>query len=266
MAALALQRGFTLLELLVVMAIIGVLISLILPAERQAREAARRIQCSANLTQLVLVLHVYDETHGSFPRGNPLRHGAFDSSATIYMTRLLQEVTTDNLIFLNKPVQSGARFADIVDSASHTAVLSETKKGPGGSSSSASTGFGNRNGYRVATWLTSNFADTPENLLAPPAECEISGNTVWNYRGLQYYRGSMTATFYTHTLTPNSGRRDCMDGSKGTRGHAAPRSYHPGGVSVAFAAGSVSFASDTIDMTIWRALETIASGEDVVTR
>lgn len=61
--------GFTIIELLVVMAIIGVLVALILPAVQSAREAARRTECKSHLSQLGIALHNYHDAHRVFPPG-----------------------------------------------------------------------------------------------------------------------------------------------------------------------------------------------------
>jgi prepilin-type N-terminal cleavage/methylation domain-containing protein len=69
------RRAFTLVELLVVMAMIGILVALLIPAVQAARESARRANCASNLKQIALAAHEYHEARQTFPTG---RYGDYD--------------------------------------------------------------------------------------------------------------------------------------------------------------------------------------------
>jgi prepilin-type N-terminal cleavage/methylation domain-containing protein/prepilin-type processing-associated H-X9-DG protein len=97
------QHGFTLVELIVVVAVVGILVSLLLPAVQAAREAARRMSCGYNLRQIGVGLHNYNDTVKVLPFGWD-EHGAFWSAMllpfieqrTVYDTLIFQEFGPGN--------------------------------------------------------------------------------------------------------------------------------------------------------------------------
>jgi prepilin-type N-terminal cleavage/methylation domain-containing protein/prepilin-type processing-associated H-X9-DG protein len=67
--SMRLRRAFTLVELLIVLAIVGLLLAMLLPATQYAREAARRTTCQNQLRQMGVALQLHHDTHLSFPSG-----------------------------------------------------------------------------------------------------------------------------------------------------------------------------------------------------
>lgn len=67
------QPGFTVMELLIVVAVMGVLLALLLPAVQKARASARRAACQNKLRQISLAIHGFETSHGAFPAGKSRR-------------------------------------------------------------------------------------------------------------------------------------------------------------------------------------------------
>jgi len=89
------SAGFTLVELLAVIAVIGLLVSLLLPAVQQARESARKVQCTSNLKNLALAISNYATSYGLFPAMGRNIYNNFDDNGVIvlnWVTSILPEI------------------------------------------------------------------------------------------------------------------------------------------------------------------------------
>jgi prepilin-type N-terminal cleavage/methylation domain-containing protein/prepilin-type processing-associated H-X9-DG protein len=101
------RAGFSLFELLTVLALLGLLFALLLPAVQKVRQAANRVQSANNLKQHALACHNYHDTYGSFPPG-------VDSNGYSALAHLLPFIEQNNLfqqIDFNKPMTDTANAA-----------------------------------------------------------------------------------------------------------------------------------------------------------
>ena len=110
------RAGFNLIEVLVVVAIIGMLIALLLPALQAGREAARRIVCASNLRQVGLATAAYETARGRFPLGAESRewpgrpnwpHQYFRWSALAHLTPFCEQAQLLAGLDLSVPLYVG---------------------------------------------------------------------------------------------------------------------------------------------------------------
>jgi len=86
------RAGYSYVEMLVVITMIGVLVALLLPAVQAAREAARRSACGNNLEQLIIAVQTYETHHGVYPPGTIDAQGPILSQPVGYHHNWISQV------------------------------------------------------------------------------------------------------------------------------------------------------------------------------
>lgn len=148
--------------------------------------------------------------------------------------------------------QTPVRHGDITDGLSNTVAFSESTLGNGQVPASAAGAD-----PRLVV------LEVPGGNDPTPADCDGAAGTFSAKRGAKWIDGHYGNTLYNHHYAPNpTGKWDCGNGSH-NKGLSTARSYHTGGVSVAFADGSVRFVRNSVALDVWRAVSTRNTGEVV---
>jgi len=298
------RNGFSLVELLVVMAVIAILVAILFPAIQAAREAARRTKCRNNLKQIGIGINNYLTTYQCFPPGwigitdgvpdanggNGLSWGAF-SLSTIEEYNAAKAVNAK--VFVTNPANAKLQTHPIeifrcpsdISPSTTFSVAQQTGLPPLDTNPDLPTTFVISN--YVGSFGSTDYHPCTSNPIGTPC----MGNGVFYLNS--WVRESMIRDGFSNTMLVGERRSNptlptpiyatwigappgavesigrvlgASDYGPNDPGnhYEAYSSYHPGGAQVVLCDGSVQFIADTVDLSLFKALATINKDDTTV--
>ncbi len=294
------RRGFTIIELLVTIAVVAVLVALLLPAVQSARESARRTECRSHLRQLALALHGYHDVHRMFPLnyGTDFNQGARGASWLALVLPYIEQTPLFDRIQFEQPLSHpGNRLVAetvvplfICPSDTHTGRMTFRSNVPG------EWAVHNYKACAGSNWAWGLFSpvtvplgrhrDNPDGLdHCTGIMCRNGPGVAPTVTRMQDVHDGASNTFALGESVPEWCRHTWwwwFNASTGTC--AIPLNYkpepdlqvamegdwfhnysflsrHSGGGHFAMVDGSVRFIGDAIDRDVYRGLGTIQGGE-----
>ena len=277
------RKGFSLVELLVVVAIVGIVVAFMLPAVQAAREAARRSQCANHVRQIGLAMHQYHDAKGELP--NATFYGTtFLSAFTVVLPYVEEDAKSDaydrsvsyrspgNLRIIELSVPSYICPTMNLPRSVPDADPACDEYGAIGSYA-VSTGTENPwNGPHNGAFIfarsgVTRFKSISDGLSKTLLVGELDyGLTNYNWGACKNRETRWGATRWGAgypgvSLATTSGRFNSDRLISGFTEFVTFRSDHPGGAHFALADASVHFVAETIDPAVLDALATRAGGE-----
>ncbi|MCG8583365.1 MAG: DUF1559 domain-containing protein [Pirellulales bacterium] len=295
------KSAFTLVELLVVMAIIGILVAMLLPALSGVREAARKAKCRNNLKQTTLALHAYHEARGEYPPA-----GDFAGSSLSWSTYVLPYMEGDNLyddfnqagpyhsttnlqvtmnlvptylcpsfetqrsVLYSKFGQTGDRIGGVDAYTIHYYGV----MGPEGTNPATSEAYdwedvGTCGGYAREGTMLHDASVSMAMIRDGSSNTYLLGELSWDGAGI--YRMWARGTNDNDSCKASASAKN-IEHAIGVFGYqvfllefndASFGSMHPGGTHFAYADGSVHFVNQNIDLGLYKSMASRAGGEAI---
>ena len=261
-------RGFSLIEVLVVMFIIGLLMALLMPALIPSIEASRRTICSNNQANIAKAVRGYEVSHGHLPGSVSEAGNSWAGELLTHLGR--NDIDANAAIYMPVYVCPSDRPPEATGSP--TSYVVNTGLPDGGAAESKPTGvffnhtlptavkidsgyIQNGDGAATTLLLSENVQawQWPASTWADASEVEQKAGFVWH----DISESSTAPEVATYLI---NGNKNSL-GPEGADIHAArPSSHHPGGVIVTFCDGHQQFfaeqAEGNVDMLIRFLLQT----------